>query len=221
MKKVLLVVLCTFLIGGRLQARMGFGDDRNWGNNKKTSYNLVLGVLLTTVGTYLTINGFRFSAEVNKSFKLKEINWGKAQNSSGNWEASCSGVVDNTGDVPVTINLTTRYYTTGYSYSYESSNITVNPGESQGWVSSEYWGSYEPTNVSVKVNSVSYDDVSAEKEKQHFSNQAAIGIAVAGLGVYLILDHFVQKTRFAERTGIEIQTAALPGYWRFALAKRF
>ncbi len=218
MKKVITIALVILLFSSRMYAgTWEFSNDKRRGSGKSSS-SLFWGVLLTTVGTYLAIDGFQSKPRVNKSFRLKEINWGKGQNSSGYWYSSCSGIIDNTGNVPVTVNLEI-YYTTGYYDTYDYESVTVNPGESQGWKSLEYTGSYEPINVSVEVGSVKYGK--SKEEKQIFSNQAEVGIAVAGLGIYIVLNHFVQKTRFAKRTGLEIQMAARPGYYRLALDKRF
>lgn len=47
------------------------------------------------------------------------------------------------------------------------------------------------------------------------------GYTAAGIGVTLIIDHFLEKTEFTKRAGLEIRTVARPGYSGFVLTKRY
>jgi len=59
------------------------------------------------------------------------------------------------------------------------------------------------------------------KTEKRINVLGQMGLVATGVGVTLIIDYLLEKTRFTEKTGLEVQTVAQPGYYKLALAKRY
>ncbi|MBA3066360.1 hypothetical protein FP828_07710 [bacterium] len=174
------------------------------------------GVFFMTIGSYLAVNGIhnQGSTSVRESFRLSDPAWGTTT-SGGNWLSYASGIIENTGNVPVTVNMRVSFDPGDTS----SVNATLSPGQQYGWTAYDYSSTNIPANVSLFNISATYGSLPGSEDD--YATQIKAGFALTGLGLYMVLNHYVKKTQFAKKHNLEIQTAACPGYYRLALAKRF
>lgn len=178
---------------------------------------LIGGIALTGVGIFLAVDGFTQVEVKDKdisdpSFEIIESSWFKEK--AINWWADAWGTGENDGNVDLeTLTIQVDYYDAYYGLitSDHSTYDNVKKGDVGSWlVDNTNCGSSEPVYAEVSA-SYTYNSIYSYKKESKNTNQGVLGLASAGIGLYLIIDYVKSTTKLTERTGIDFELVNDPG----------
>lgn len=185
---------------------------------------LILGLCLIGGGAFMTIDGFSTVKEIEREWdedisnpQIDISNWAWTKELLISWWAEPSGVVKNTGNVPLEwvkiaycfTDAADNYITGNYTYlDIHYDKLPV--GSQDSWWGISNCGWIEPMWGYATVT-YEYDPILEHHivytEKTKSATEGVIGIGAIAFGTYLVVDYLLDLQKLKQTAGIEIKVA--------------
>lgn len=193
-KKIVIMLAAVFILCGQVSAK------------EKDPNGLLTGIILMSMGGIVAYSGFRMVDISSPILSTQSFTWNDGDPSP--WDATASGVIKNTGNVPLTNIILTVEYKDSMGAIIGSDTVADNKSSLAVGETSTFSSSYDCNLVQPRFISVRSWHRSATLYENSDLLTGFVGAGVIAAGVFFICDYFFDITDFFEGQEAKVQLSS-------------